>query len=400
MRPFLLVGAAIAGFVLAACRQTVTEYVFPASLTMAPADTMIPQRGSMQLRVTVLDTAGRPISGAGVEFSSSDTMIAKVSTAGRVTSQGPVGAVSVLAKLGTLEDVAVIHVLDSNIVARLPLGGAPAGAAISPTGVVYVARAYANALERLDVPSRTFTASLGVGVIPTRVTFDVSGNTAYVSNQFSHDVSVVNVSSNTLTTTIPVPGDPVPVRVSANGEWLYVATNVDRLYKVNIATRQRTDSINLPATSHFSLLHPNDTLLYVATRAGGTVLEIDVWTWTILRTFALGGLTQGMALSPDRQELYVANETLSRVDVVNLATGTGAGSVALRGGGFGLVLSADGGRLYVSLPAAGQVQVINRTGRSILRTITVTGVPREIVVHAPSGLAVVPNEADWVDLLR
>ena len=400
MRSVLFVGTAIAGLVLAACRKTVTEYVFPASLSMAPDDTTIPQRGSMQLRVTVLDTAGRPISGAGVEFSSSDTTIAKVSTAGRVTSQGPLGAALVLAKLGTLQDVAVISVIDSSIATRLPLGGAPAGAAISPSGVVYVARAYANALERLDVPSRTFTASLGVGAIPTRVAFDLLGGTAYVSNQFSHDVSVVDVVSNTLATTVPVPGDPVPVRVSANGEWLYVATNVNRLYKVNLETKQRTDSIGLPATSHFSLLHPNDTLLYVATRAGGTVLEINVWTWTVLRTFALGGLTQGMVLSPNRQELYVANQALSRVDVINLATGSGAGSVPLGGGGFGLALSADGARLYVSVPEAGQVQIINRTGRSVLKTISVTGLPREIVVHAPSGLAVVPNEAGWVDLLR
>lgn len=399
MRPVLLIGVT-ASLLVAACRTTVTEYVLPAGLTMAPDDTTVTQLGSLQLRVTVLDTAGRPISSAGVAFSSSDTTIARVSAAGRVTSLGPVGTVLVLAKLGTFEDVSAIHVLDSNVVARLPLGGAPAGVAIAPNGVVYVARAVAGALARLDVASRTFTASVDVGDLPTRVTFDVAGNTAYVSNQFSHDVSVVDVPANTLTTTIPLPGDPVPVRVSASGEWLFVATNVDRLYKVTIATKQRADSMALPATAHFTLLHPNDTLLYVATRAGGTVMEVDVWTWTLQRTFTLDGLTQGMALSPDRQELYVANESLARVDVISLATGSGAGSVPLRGGGFGLALSADGARLYATLPGRGEVQVIDRVGRNVLRTITVAGLPREIVVHPATGLAVVPNEAGWVDLVR
>lgn len=286
------------------------------------------------------------------------------------------------------------------IVAHLPLNGGPHGAAISPSEVVYVTLGSAGTLERLDVPTRTFTATVQVGAAPTRVVFDGTGNTAYVSNQLSQNVGVVNVTSNTETGTISVSGNPVPMRISANRQWLYVATDFNRLYRISRTTNLPTDSIALPATSHFTLLQPNDTLLYVATRDGGSVLEVNVWTWTVLRTFTIGGRTQGMVLSPDRHELYVANEVLPEVHVIDLTTGSIADSIKLAGGGFGLALSADRTSLYVSLPGLGEVQVLSRTGRSVLRTILVTGVPREIVVHPTSGLAVVPNEGGWVDLLR
>jgi YVTN family beta-propeller protein len=313
---------------------------------------------------------------------------------------GTTGVGFVTVRSGGLQTQAAVQVHDTSIVARLPLAGAPSGAGISNGGIVYVTLALGQALKRIDVPSHTAIGTVAVGAVPTRVVFDTAGTTAYVSNQWSQSIGVVDVASNTVTKTIPVTGDPVPVRVSANEQWLYVATNVNQLYKISRATDLPTDSVALPATSHFALLSPHDTLMYVATRDGGTVLEVNVWTWKVSRTFVVGGRTQGMVLSPDGSELYVANETLAQVHVIDLGSGSVTASIPLLGGGFGLTLSANGADLYVTLPASGAVQVLDRSARRVLRTIVVSGTPREVVFHAPSGLAVVPNEAGWVDLLH
>jgi len=241
---------------------------------------------------------------------------------------------------------------------------------------------------------------VSVGFIPTFVTFDAAGTTAYVPNLSGQYVSVIDVASNTQTRTIPVTGDPLPVAISADGTTLFVTTNADRLYKIALANDSVVDSIALPATSHHLLMHPNDQLLYVATRAAGSVLEVNWHTMTVVRTFPLGGTTQGMAISLDEQELYVADETMNRLRIVNLATGTAAPPVPLAGGGEGLALSADGTRLYVGLVFAGKVQVLDRASRTTLDTLTTGGVPREIAVDAARSRVLVANENGWVDIIR
>jgi YVTN family beta-propeller protein len=373
----------------------------PAGILVSPADTTIRQGGSYQLRAVVVDQFADTLPQQPITFESSNLAMITVSPSGLVHSVGNAGQAFITLRSNGLQTQASLRVLDTSIVAQLQFpGAAPAGAGISKSGVVYVTLAGSQQLKKLDVPSHTVTGTVAVGVVPTRVIFDTAGTTAYVSNQLSQSVGVVDVASNAETGLIQVTGNPVPMRVSANGQWLYVATDANRLYKISRATNLPVDSVPLPATAHFELLNPNDTLLYVATRDGGTVMEVNVWTWTVLRTFVIGGRTQAMVLAPNGSELYVANETLNRVHVVNLTSGAVTDSIPLQGGGFGLGLSADGKDLWVTESGSGAVQVLDRTARTVLRTIIVSGTPREVVFHAASGLAVVPNEAGWVDFLH
>ena len=279
------------------------------------------------------------------------------------------------------------------------LPGGPLGVAVTGD-IAYVTRDGASRVQRLNLATLTFTDSVSVGFIPTFVTFDAAGTTAYVPNLSGQYVSVIDVASNTQTRTIPVTGDPLPVAISADGTTLFVTTNADRLYKIALANDSVVDSIALPATSHHLLMHPNDQMLYVATRAAGSVLEVNWHTMTVVRTFPLGGTTQGMAISLDEQELYVADETGNALRIVNLATGTAAPPVPLASGGEGLALSADGTRLYVGLVFAGKVQVLDRASRTTLDTLTTGGVPREIAVDAARSRVLVANENGWVDIIR
>lgn len=279
------------------------------------------------------------------------------------------------------------------------LPGGPLGVAVAGD-IAYVTRDGASRVQRLNLPNLTFTDSVPVGFLPTFVTFNAAGTTAYVPNLSGHYVSVIDVASNTQTRTIPVTGEPLPVAVSADGNTLFVTTNVNRLYKIALANDAVVDSINLPATSHHLLMHPNDRFLYVATRDGGSVLEVNWHTMTVARTFTLGGTTQGMAISLDQRELYVADETGNALRIVDLASGIAAPPVPLAGGGEGLALSADGTRLYVGLVFAGKVQVLDRASRTTLDTLTTGGVPREIAVDAARRRVLVANEDGWVDIIR
>jgi DNA-binding beta-propeller fold protein YncE len=286
------------------------------------------------------------------------------------------------------------------LVGRVLVPGGPIDIAVAPSGIAYVTRFTANAVDRINLGTLTVTDSITVGAGPTFVIFDHTGATGYVSNQQNQNVGVINVGSASQTRTIATTGDPIPMQVTADGVTLFVTTNANRLYKIVIATGAATDSLDLPATSHHLLLHPDGALLYVATRDGGSVLEVNTATLTVARTFTLGGRTQAMVLSSDRRRLYVANETKPLIQIVSLTTGAVADSVALHGGANGVALSPDGRLLCASIIDLGEVQVFDRATLALDTTFVTGGVPRAVVPDPINGQVVVANESGWVDVIH
>ena len=378
---------------------TITVVAVASTIVITPPGAVLGQGDSVQFSAEVRDRSGDAMPAAPVLWTSSDTAVVRVSATGRARSVGPAGSASIGAHSGPLAAFAQVTVVDSNIVAHVPLASGASGLAVSGN-IAYLTLPPANTVVRLDLVTTTVSDSIPVGPLPAHVTFNAAATKAYVPHQSGGSVGVIDVASNALTSNIAVNGSPLPVAISADGGTLFTTTDVDRLYKINLTTGFVVDSIALPATSHHLLMHPNDTLLYVATRDGGSVLEVDWRSMAIVRTFTLGGKPQGMAISLDRQELYVADEGLNAVRIVTLATGATPTPVALAGAGEGLALSADGTKLYVGLVFAGKVQVIDRSSRTILRTITTGGTPREIAADAVRSQMLVANHAGWVDIVR
>jgi YVTN family beta-propeller protein len=204
-------------------------------------------------------------------------------------------------------------------VARMVLPKAPLGIAVANEGFAYITQPdhgfSGGALARVDLNARSVTATIPVGFVPSLVIFNAERTRAYVSNQWSRNVGIIDVASNTQIDTIPTPGDPFALALSPDGSTLLVTTNANRLFKIDLATKRILGSIALPATSHHILMAPrdesllslHDAFLYVATRDGGTVMEVNWREMSVARTFTLGGRPQDMAFSPDGQDLYVAN---------------------------------------------------------------------------------------------
>jgi len=245
--------------------------------------------------------------------------------------------------------------------------------------VALVSQDNGGSLARLDLRIDTLSNSIMTGGVPAYLAFNAAGTTAYVANFGSQNVGIIDVASNSQTKTIPVNGQPLPIVVTSTGATAFVTTGANRFYKISVQSRSVVDSLDLPATSHH-LLNLNDTLVYIATRDGGSVLEVNQLTMTVLRTFVLGGRPQGMAVAPNRTELYVANELSNVLHIIDLATGTST-SVALASGGEGIALGADG-KLYIGEVFAGLVEVVDPATRSVVRTITVGGTPREVATDA------------------
>ena len=377
-----------------------TVYNFPAGIVVSPQDTAIRQRRAVQLTATVVDNTGTPVPGQSVSFVTGNASIASVSPTGLVTSAGPVGSATIIATSGTFRAFANVRVIDSSIAASLELSARPFGAAVSPQGVAYVTRLDAAALARVDLPTHAFSASAAVGSTPTGVTFNASGTTAYVTNQYSDNVGVVSVASNTQASTIAVLGDPSITRVNPDGKLLWVSTNVDTLYAFDLATGSVAHRFGFPWVTNGLAFHPtNDSLLY-ASVLDGAVREVNYKRDTVVRTFTLGGMTQGIAVAPNGSELYVANQGTGQLQFVSLSSGAVTASVPLGGAPFDLQLSPDGTKIWISVTTTGEVKVFDRVSRTLLRTITTSGAPRRIGFDPQRGTAVVANEAGWVDIMQ
>ncbi|HEV8382372.1 MAG TPA: YncE family protein [Gemmatimonadales bacterium] len=280
---------------------------------------------------------------------------------------------------------------------RLLLEGAPYGVAVRGHDLAYITRGHGAAIERLDLKTGRFLGSIAVGCTPTCVTFDPSGARAYVSVQYCDEIAVIDALEHVQIRTLPVPGDPFPLVISPSGRTLFVTTNADRLWALSSQNGRVIGSLGLPATSHHLALHPVGDRLYVATRAAGSVLEIDANRLKVIRTFALGGWTQGIVVSADGSMLYVANEQHA-LDAIQLGTGKRVARIETERGAVALALSPDQRLLYAGHARDGIVGVVDVASLTHRGTLVTGGRPGQIAFD-PAGRVLISNEAGWVDIL-
>ncbi len=281
----------------------------------------------------------------------------------------------------------------------ITLGGRPYALAVSSRDVVYVGRLDASALTRFDGSSQAVTGTVSVGSVPTELAFNASGTKAYVTNQYSNNVGEVDVATNVQTRTIAVTGNPFQIVVSPDEKRIYVTTNADNVYAIDVATGGVIGQLATGATANGLAISADGSTLYVSTRAGGSVLEVNTATMTTVRTFTPGGITQAVVIARDGSEMYVVNEQ-GYLYVYNLTSGALIATTDLGGPGpFGMALNLDGTKLYVTVRLTGAVQVVSRATHSIVRSYFVDGHPRRIGFTS-DGTAVVANEDGYVTWLR
>lgn len=418
MRLHLFAVAALA--LAAACSKDANEpltagapkaiLISAGNLQTAMAGTALPK----PLTVKVIDSVGTPVPNVDVYYYIAEgsgrlsTDVATTNRAGNASAGWTlgleVGSQAVVAEVYDEQGVSIGAVIfQANALARardgtsVNLANRPYALAVSHD-VVYVGQLDAAQVTRFN--GTTAAASVAVGNTPTEIAFNPLGTKAYVTNQFSSNVGIIDVASNSQVDAISVTGNPFKVIVSPDGNTLYVTTNANFVYRIDIASKTVTGSLATGQTANGLALSSDGSKLYVSTRDGGSVLEVNTATMTTARTFTTGGRTQEVVVGPGDAELYVANEFDGKLYIFNLATGAQSGTVANLGDGpWGMAISPDGTKLWISVLWAGQVQVVDRATRTISRSLYTGGTPRRIGFLG-NGTAVVANEAGYVTWLQ
>jgi DNA-binding beta-propeller fold protein YncE len=144
---------------------------------------------------------------------------------------------------------------------------------------------------------------------------------------------------------------------------------------------------------------PDNRILYVSSFGAGTITELDMFTQTVLRTFAVGGTPQGLALNRRGTRLYAANEQ-GYLNDIDLRTGVIGATIPLAGGGFGVGVTPDDNQAYISIPSAGVVQIFNLQPRRLAGTLTVDGDPRRIAFSRAGKIGAVTNGAGYLSFIK
>ena len=274
---------------------------------------------------------------------------------------------------------------------------------ISPCGVMYAPRLDAASAARFELPSKNPSAHVTVGFTPTDVSFDAAGAKAFVSNQASGtgpggSVSVIDVATNTVALTIPVPDRAFVTRTSPSGDKLYIGSANGLVYAYSFATGQVVNSVVVGDVPQHFVFSPDGTKLYVSMRDAGRVVEVDLSTHNITRTFQSTYGVQEAVVAPDGSELYVANQS-GWLEIWNLATGAKTQDILLGNGPWAMTLSPDQAKLYVGILFDGEVAVVHRATRVVERYINVEGVPRRIRFAPDNTTIVIANESGYLTFI-
>ena len=217
------------------------------------------------------------------------------------------------------------------------------GVAVREDGLTYFTELFNGGVGITNTQTRTVDGFIPTGSTPIGLAFSPDGNTAYVTNLGSQNVGVIDVASAQQVATIFTPaGSPTVVRVSPDGSRLFVATASTTVYIVDTESQQIIGNVQVGFLPNAFAVHPDGRIIYVSASFGGSVTEVDMFTGAVLRTFNVGGIAQGMAVTRDGQRLYVDNGS-GYLTEIDLLSGQQTGTSTHAGAAFGIEI----GRAHV-----------------------------------------------------
>jgi len=275
----------------------------------------------------------------------------------------------------------------------------PWGVAVRDDGLTYFTELLSGGVGITSTKTRTVDGFIPTGQVPTGVAFSPDGGTAYVANQDA-TVSVINVATATRTGTFSTNGMAAfAVQVSPDGSQLFVGGSGSVVEIIDTQSGLVLTSVDAGFAVNAFAVAPDNRILYASAFVGGTVTEIDMFTQTPLRTFAVGGTPQGLALNRKGTHLYVGNEA-GYLNDVDLATGQIGANITLTGGAFGVGVTPDDNQAYIAIPSQGRVQIFGLQSRKLVGSLSVGGQPRRIAFSQLGKIGAVTNANGFLSFVR
>ena len=258
--------------------------------------------------------------------------------------------------------------------------------ATAATNDLYVANLRGNSVSVVDPATNTVVATIPVGEFPEGAAVLPDGSQAWVTNNGTATVSVISTATNTVTRTIPVGRFPGPITFSPDGSHAYVGHFISPGIGGVAVIDSSTDAMvaDVPVGNQpFSIaVTPDGSRAYSANFVGGSISVIDTATNTVTATISGSGMRTptSIAITPDGSHAYVADFNANAVFEINTATNTVVAAIPIASGPAGVSITPDGTRVYVANENSNTVSVIDTATNTVTATIAVGSTPDAVLV--------------------
>jgi len=251
-------------------------------------------------------------------------------------------------------------------------GTTPITATITATPVAaalaYVANSGSNDVSVVSTGTKTVVATIPVGRNPFGAAVSPDGRTVYITNKDDASVSVIDVYSNTVTTTISVGVGPQGIAASPDGKYLYVACGAaNSVSVIEMATKSIIKNITVGQNPYGVVFNPSGGLAYITNYNGRSVSVINTISYAVVSTIGTGDNPAGIVTSPDGSIVYVAAAGANKLTVINAATNTLTKEIPVSYNPLAIAISAAGDELYLIGPS-GFINIVNPVTNRVIGT--------------------------------
>jgi YVTN family beta-propeller protein len=311
------------------------------------------------------------------------------------------------------EDGGVVLAVDPEaaaVVARIPVGKRPRAVKLSRDGkLLYVALSgsprggpgvdeaklppadrAADGIGVVDLATRKLVSTLPSGQDPESFDLSPDGQTLYVSNEETAELTILDLTSGFIRGRVPVGKEPEGVTVRPDGKVVFVTSEADsEVTAVDTETRAVVGHMPTAARPR-SVVFTRDGLTAFATdEVGGRVTVLDAVAYKALGDIPVhedspmpsGPRPMGAALSRDGKELYVSCGRGGSVAIIDVAARKQVRSIDGVGDRpWGIALSRDGTRFYTANGTSGDMSIVNPASGNVEKRVHLGGLPWGVVV--------------------
>ena len=186
----------------------------------------------------------------------------------------------------------------------------------SPDGKFLVVNGLArNQIDIYEPATMTLIKRFPVASTPSHLDFSPDSRSVFVSLQGSDKLAAIKLSSMEPAWTEPVGPTPAGV-LWLHGKVLVANMGTDYVAIVDPAAGRVVDRLVTGKGAHNLFLSPDDRILWVNNRAGGTTTAVDAETLKVLRSYNIPGGPDDIAFAPNG-DLWITRRFVEKVAILH-----------------------------------------------------------------------------------
>ncbi|MDA9464949.1 YVTN family beta-propeller repeat protein [Bradyrhizobium sp. CCBAU 53415] len=214
------------------------------------------------------------------------------------------------------DDLMVVDLGNLRSIATIPIGGKPAGVAVSADGrFAYVTSPDAKAVTVVDAAARQVAGRIEVGGGPLGIAVAPDGKSVYVADWYAAAVRLIDAASRSVTASIAVGASPSGLAVTPDGKLLLSADRDDDV--IDIAEGREVARVPVGMRPYAVALAQGRG--FVTDQYGGTVSVFDLASLKPIKRINVGDYPEGINATADGKRVVVACWESNVLDVIDAA---------------------------------------------------------------------------------